>query len=124
VLRSGDQYPVDVLHREQFFSVLDGPWSSAVVSRIRGGGFVAVPIPQIADHGHLHVMTVLQLGGDQVEIPATASITDVPEGNPVVGADNVFVGQSGAWQNDSAGDDCGGLAQECPTIDLRGITHD
>ena len=59
VLRRRDQHGIDILHGKQFFHVLHGPRSPAVITRIRGSGFLAVYLPQVADRNHLHVVAVL-----------------------------------------------------------------
>ena len=111
-----DQYGIDILQGKQFFNVLDSPRSPAVIPRIRGRGFLAIDRPQIADRNHLHVVAVLQLGRDQVEIAAATPDANVSEGNAVVRTNNIPVGQCRVGQDDPPGNHGSRFTQKCSTI--------
>ena len=111
-----DQYTIDILQGKQFFKVLDSPRGSAVITRIRGRGFLAIDRPQIADRNHLHVVAVLQLGRDQVEIAAPTPDANVSEGNAVVRTNNISVGQCCVGQDYPPGYHGRRFTQKCSTI--------
>ncbi len=104
--------------------MLDGPRRPAVIAGIGGNSLLAVSFPQVADHGHLHVVGGLQFRHDQIEVATTASDADVSQRNPVIGADNVPVRQRRAGQDRATCQRRSGSAQEGSAIDLpRRFNH-
>src|ERR1700730_16050178 len=94
-----DEHTIDLLHRQQFFKMLHSTGGPAVIVRVCGGGLLAVHLPEVADRNHLDVVTVLQLGRDQVEISTAASDANVTEGNTVIRPSDFSVRQSSAGQD-------------------------
>ena len=114
-----DQNRVNIFQRQNFFDMLHGPRSSAVVSGIRGEGLLAISYPQVANRGHLDVVARLELRGDQIEIAAPTAAADMSKRNTIVSAKHASVGQSGAGQNGASSESGGRFFQKVATVHGR-----
>ena len=77
MLGRGNDHGVDILKREHILQLLKRAWLAAIILYVLGDSFLAVDAPQIAQSGHFHVMTVLKLGYDPVQLLAATSGPDV-----------------------------------------------
>ena len=70
VLWGGNDDRIDIVLRENIFQILVGSRRTAIVARVLLDGFFAADVPQIANSGHLYIMSGLMLSDNPSQLLA------------------------------------------------------